>query len=205
MTCGLAEREQASKRGQVPSSAKLKAMQKQAWSWTTHRLPAPGRLARWGHFGAPVLIFPTAGGDFEEIERFQLLAALSELIEGGRMKAYSVDGLSVRASLAGSSRTTCAVAATPASAVAGDPASIYDSFLHEEVLQRIREDCQDPHIEPILAGASRGACVAIATLCRHPDSFHAAVGVSGIYHLIAEPRVGVEDTDANAPSACAGA
>src|SRR5882724_6205619 len=56
-------------------------MQKQAWTWTTRRLPQPGRMARWGHFGTPVVIFPTAGGDFEEIERFQLIAALGELID----------------------------------------------------------------------------------------------------------------------------
>src|SRR5262249_48971230 len=74
-------------------------MQKQAWTWTTHRLQEPARLVRWGHFGAPVLIFPTAGGDCEEIERFQLIAALGELIDRGRMKAYSVDGLGVRACL----------------------------------------------------------------------------------------------------------
>ena len=24
-------------------------------------------MVRWGHFGQPVLVFPTAGGDFEEI------------------------------------------------------------------------------------------------------------------------------------------
>src|SRR5205807_200210 len=34
-------------------------MQKQAWTWTTDRFPQPARMARWGHFGIPVLIFPT--------------------------------------------------------------------------------------------------------------------------------------------------
>src|SRR6185312_8664264 len=72
-------------------------MQKQAWTWTTRHLPQPARMARWGHFGTPVLIFPTAGGDFEEIERFQLIAALGGLIDGGRIKAYSIDGVAVHA------------------------------------------------------------------------------------------------------------
>jgi esterase/lipase superfamily enzyme len=57
-------------------------------------------MARWGHFGVPVVIFPTGGGDFEEIERFQLIAALGELIDGGRID----EGL--RAS-AGSLRLLC--------------------------------------------------------------------------------------------------
>jgi esterase/lipase superfamily enzyme len=146
-------------------------MQKQAWTWSTPRLPEPARLARWGHFGIPVLIFPTAGGDFEEIERFQLIGALGELIDRGRMKVYSVDGLCVRAWLS----------AKAPEQVAARLQSNYDSFLYEDVLPRIRADCQDPRIEPILAGASRGASMALSTLCRHPDSFRAAVGVSGVY------------------------
>jgi esterase/lipase superfamily enzyme len=58
---------------------------------------------------------------------------------------------------------------------------LYDSFLYEDVLQRIRVDCQDVRIEPILVGASLGAAAAVMTLFRHPDSFRAAIGLSGVY------------------------
>jgi esterase/lipase superfamily enzyme len=146
-------------------------MQKQAWTWTTARLPQTARMARWGHFGTPVLIFPTAGGDFEEIERFQLVAALGGLIDGGRIKVYSVDALAERAWLA--ANTPCQ-----------DRVSLqerYDAFLCEDVLQRIRSDCQNDRIEPILVGASLGAAGAVSTLCRHPDSFRAAIGLSGVF------------------------
>jgi esterase/lipase superfamily enzyme len=146
-------------------------MQKQAWTWTSPRLPQAARMARWGHFGIPVLIFPTAGGDFEEIERFHLISALGPLIDQGRMKAYCVDGLYVRAWLS---------ARAPEQECTRFREK-YDSFLYEEVLPRIREDCQDPQIQPLLAGASRGASLAVGTLCRHPDSFRAAIGISGIY------------------------
>lgn len=148
-------------------------MQKQAWTWTTPRLSQPAHLARWGHFGAPVLIFPTAGGDFEEIERFHLVDALAGLIDQGRIKVYSVDGLAVRAWLAGTTSTEDCIRLQER----------YDSFLYEEVLLRIREDCQDGRIEPILVGASLGAASALSTLCRHPDSFRAAIGLSGVYDL----------------------
>ena len=43
---------------------------KHSWTWSSQRLPEPARVARWGHFGTPLLLFPTAGGDFEEVERF---------------------------------------------------------------------------------------------------------------------------------------
>lgn len=146
-------------------------MQKQAWTWTTPRLPHPVRLARWGHFGTPVLIFPSAGGDFEEIERFQLVASLGALIEGGRIKVYSTDAVAARAWLAATTSIPECISLEER----------YDSFLYEDVLQRIRTDCQDAHIEPILAGASLGAATAVGTLCRHPDSFRAAIGLSGVY------------------------
>ena len=146
-------------------------MQKQAWTWPSPRFPEPARLVRWGHFGVPVLIFPTAGGDFEEIERFQLVAALAELIDKGRIKVYSVDALAVRATLSGTvSQADCARLKEG-----------YDSYLYEEVLPRIRQDCRDDRIDPIVVGASLGAAVAVGTLFRHPDSFRAALGLSGHY------------------------
>jgi esterase/lipase superfamily enzyme len=168
-------------------------MQKQAWTWTTPRLPQPARMARWGHFGAPVLIFPTAGGDFEEIERFQLVAALGGLIDGGRIKVYSIDAVAVRAWLAATTSVRECVSLEER----------YDTFLYEEVLQRIRVDCQDDHLEPILVGASLGAATAVTTLCRHSDSFRAAIGLSGVYggraHLwreccAASPQAALSDT-----------
>jgi esterase/lipase superfamily enzyme len=123
-------------------------------------------MVRWGHFGVPVLIFPTAGGDFEEIERFQLVAALAPLIDGGRIKVYSVDALAVRARLSSTTNID----------------DRFDSFLYEDVLQRVRLDCQDARIEPMLVGASLGAATAVMTLCSHPDSFRAAIGMSGVYN-----------------------
>jgi esterase/lipase superfamily enzyme len=130
-------------------------------------------MERWGHFGAPVLIFPTAGGDLEEIERFQLIESLSQLIDGGRIKVYSIDAIAVRAWLSG----------TQAPETCARLQDAYDSYVYEEVVQRIREDCRDPRIEPILTGASLGAFFAISGICRHPDVFRLAIGLSGVYDL----------------------
>jgi esterase/lipase superfamily enzyme len=149
-------------------------MQKQAWTWTTPRFPAPVRMARWGHFGAPVMLFPTAGGPFEELEQFHLIDALGQQIDQGRIKVYSVDGLCARTWLSPQKPQDFMRLRES-----------YDSFLYEDVLQRIREDCQDFKIEPLLAGASLGASLAVGTLCNHPDAFRGAIGVSGLYGLSA--------------------
>ena len=31
------------------------------------------QVVRWGNYGLPLLLFPTAGGDAEEVERFYLI------------------------------------------------------------------------------------------------------------------------------------
>src|SRR4029079_8618823 len=47
-----------------------------------------------------VLIFPTAGGDAEEIERMRLIDACSELVDAGRVKLYSCDSVAGKAMVA---------------------------------------------------------------------------------------------------------
>jgi len=68
-------------------------MDKKHWQWHSERLPAPARVVRWGHWGTPVLLFPTAGGDYEEVERFHLIRVLAPLIDAGRIKVYSTDSI----------------------------------------------------------------------------------------------------------------
>ena len=54
--------------------------------WRSERTQTETTLCRWGHFGQPVLIFPTAGGDAEEIERFLLIRVLDPLISAGKIR-----------------------------------------------------------------------------------------------------------------------
>ena len=55
-------------------------------SWHSSYLDREVTVARWGDVGRPVLMFPTAGGDAEEIERFHVVDACSELIAAGRIR-----------------------------------------------------------------------------------------------------------------------
>ena len=48
--------------------------------WYSTRLKQEVGIARWGHFGTPVLIFPTAGGDCEEIERAEFHTLLEKAL-----------------------------------------------------------------------------------------------------------------------------
>ena len=54
--------------------------------WYSARLRQEMQVVRWGVSGQPVLLFPTAGGDAEESERFLMLKVLEPLLAAGRIK-----------------------------------------------------------------------------------------------------------------------
>ena len=145
---------------------------RQSWQWNSERLPEPARVVRWGHFGAPVLLFPTAGGDYEEVERFKLIHVLGPLIDTGRIKVYSIDSVAGKTWLAGShSPEYCSRVQ-----------NLFDSYIYNEIVPHIRRDCASSHLEIIAAGASIGAFNAVASVCRHPDAFRLAIDCTQQIH-----------------------
>ncbi len=148
-------------------------LNKKVWNWQTARLPEPARVVRWGHFGVPVLLFPTAGGDFEEVERFKLIQVLGDLITAGRIKVYSVDSVAGKTWLKG----------TDSPEYCSKVQNLFDAYVHEEIVPLIRRDCGSPDLEVIAAGASIGAFNAVASICRHPDVFKLAIAMSGTFDL----------------------
>src|SRR6202451_3970733 len=141
--------------------------------WFSDRIEQDITVARWGSFGVPVLVFPSAGGDAEEIQRHGLVDACGSLLAEGRVKLYSVD------SVAGQAMVT----------KQGSPEHrmwLLNQF-HEcvrwEVLPAIHADLGGHALDVITAGASIGAFNAVAVLCRYPDVFGAAVGMSGTYRI----------------------
>lgn len=148
-------------------------MQKEVTRWYTDRLEQEVQFVRWGHYGTPVLLFPTAGGDAEEVERFHLIRVLEPLIADGRIKVYSVDSIAGRAWISGEhSAEFCSLLQNR-----------FDDFIYREVTPAIRTDCQSDDIEIITTGASIGAFNAVATVCRHPDAYKMAIAMSGTYDL----------------------
>jgi esterase/lipase superfamily enzyme len=50
-------------------------------------------LVAYGHAGYPLLMFPTAAADYLEYERFHLVDAIKDLIEAGKIRAYSINSV----------------------------------------------------------------------------------------------------------------
>ena len=142
-------------------------------SWFSPRLRQEMHVVRWGVTGQPVLLFPTAGGDAEECERFLMLKVLDPLLQAGRIKVYSVDSVGGRA-LIDSKRAI------------GQKAAIQRQFLQfirHELVPAIRTDCLTPDIEIWCAGASIGAYNSVAAITSFPDVFSRAIAMSGTYDL----------------------
>jgi hypothetical protein len=61
---------------------------KRAEVWRSSFLAQEVAVARWGEDGRPVLLFPTAGGDAEEVERFRMVEALAPLVRAGGSSSF---------------------------------------------------------------------------------------------------------------------
>ncbi len=142
-------------------------------TWHSPRVNSEVTVARWGTFGVPVLMFPTAGGDAEEIERFKVIHVLEPLLEAGRIKVYSCDSVAGRAMLAQEGTPQYRMTML----------NRFQSFVYHEVVPAIRADCDSEDIEVISAGSSIGAFNALAMICRYPDAFSSALCMSGTYDL----------------------
>ncbi|HYN97603.1 MAG TPA: alpha/beta hydrolase-fold protein [Pilimelia sp.] len=138
-------------------------------------LPAPaiggaGAVIRYGHWGRPVLMFPSEGGRARDLADNGMVAAVADLIEAGRVKLYCVDSFD-----AGS----WAARELPLEQRARRHEA-YESWLLDQVVPHIRADSGGA-AEPIAAGCSMGAFHALNVALRHADVFPLALCLSGNY------------------------
>lgn len=147
-------------------------MNREFHQWHSHRVGMEMPIVVYGHYGLPLLMFPTASADCEEYERFHLISALAPLIDEGRIKVFSID--SINRHTWGNSE-----------AHPGHKSWLtqkYDEYIVEEVVPFIYGHCGSP--QPIIvSGASMGAFYAANTLFKHPEAFDGLVGLHGVYDL----------------------
>jgi esterase/lipase superfamily enzyme len=141
--------------------------------WYSSRLQQDITVVRWGTFGAPVLVLPSAGGDAEEIERNGLVDACGPLLADGRVKLYSADSVAGQAMVMKTGSVQYRMWLL----------NQFHECVRWEMVPAIHADLGNKAIDVIAAGASIGAFNAVAVLCRYPDVFAAAVGMSGSYRI----------------------
>src|ERR1044072_1751448 len=68
-------------------------MQRDHHSWYSHRLSREMGVNVYGHYGMPILAFPTSMGDEHEQEGQGLVRTLSPYIDAGRVRFFSINGV----------------------------------------------------------------------------------------------------------------
>ena len=138
--------------------------------------PALGRavdVLAYGHFGAPIIIFPSGGGRYFDFEGNEMIASLAPLIDAGKIKLYCTDGIDNESWL-------------------NDDLDLHQRALRHRAFQdfivnnlapAIRADCNDDAIQIGLVGCSLGGLHAANFALKFPDLFHYALCMSGRYDL----------------------
>ncbi len=141
------------------------------WTWRSPSLGRDMSVARWGYFGKPLLLFPTAGGDYLEAERYMLIKAIQPYVEAGRVKVYACGSITADGWLDdnASPRTRTHLQAR------------FDDYLANELLPFIRRECGGSDQKIAVTGASLGAYNALNAVCKHPESIDTAICMSGTY------------------------
>ena len=130
-------------------------------------------LWKYGHFGAPLLAFPSAAGMAHEWDSHGMVEALSDLIQSGRIKLYTTE-------------SNVAEAWTRREE---DPKwrihrhDLYEQYITSELVPWIREDCRTPDIRIACAGTSLGAFYSANFTLKNPGIFNYALCMSGRYEM----------------------
>ena len=141
--------------------------------WLSPRLGYEMGVAVFGHWGPPLLAFPTSHGDEWELERNGLIAAVAGFVNAGRVKIFccgSNSGDSFMNKGAHPSHRSWRQ-------------RLFDEYIREEVVPFIHAHCDSPGIAIATMGASLGAYHAANTLFRYPQLFKRCYALSGIYDL----------------------
>ena len=143
-----------------------------------HRWHSPGlgremTLKVYGHWGAPIIVFPCSQGRYYDYEGMGMIGAIAPFIDGGKVKLFCVDSVD--------SESWYDFAVSPAARNGRYEA--YDGYIAGEVIPFIRQHCQQPRARIMANGCSMGAYHAVNLFLKHPDLFAGTIALSGLYRL----------------------
>jgi esterase/lipase superfamily enzyme len=148
-------------------------MRREVHGWYSDRLGRAMGVIVLGHWGPPLIMFPTSGGDEGEYERQSLVGAIAEFIDTGRVKVFCVN--------TNHSDSFGNRGAHPSHR--SWMQRQYDEYIRQEVVPFIRHSCQSAEIGVWTMGASLGAYHAANTLFKYPDVVKRCFALSGVYDM----------------------
>lgn len=149
------------------------ALRREVFGWYSERLGMKMPIVRYGSWGRPLLLLPTASGDFLEAERMYLIKSLEPLMLAGRVTVFSIDSINPWSWMNDS---------LPIGRKARNHA-LFSSYVEEEVVPHIRNVLQNGSARIGVTGASFGAFYAANSFFRRPDLFDTLIAMSGFFDL----------------------
>lgn len=144
--------------------------------YTAFFSPAVGRTMEmliFGHYGPPVIAFPSGGGRFHDWEDNGMIEAVAYWLDAGKATLYCPDGLD--------HETWLNHGADPAWRARRH--RDYERYIAGELAEFIRADCQSPKQTLAVTGCSLGGLHAANFALKYPELFDYALCMSGRYDL----------------------
>ncbi len=130
-------------------------------------------LWRYGHFGPPLLVFPSASGMAHEWEAHGMTESLEDHLRGGRLKLYCTESNVAEAWTRKDSDPRWQIQRHEA----------FERYVLDELVPFIRKDCRSEDIPIAVTGTSLGALYAANFALKHPTIFRYALCMSGRYDV----------------------
>ena len=138
------------------------------WSPATN---SNGTVIRYGHYGRPVLVFPSEQGKAYDFANNGMVGAVEGLIDAGRVKLYCVDSYDA---------ASWAARDLPLEERARRHGG-YESWIVDQVVPFVAADSAGTPGDIATAGCSMGAFHALNFACKRADLFPLAMCFSGNY------------------------
>ena len=146
-------------------------MQEEYHKWHANDLDCEFEMLIFGHYGYPIVLFPTFNGRFFEAKDFGLINSVADLIESGRVKIYCPDGADYL-SWDNNSITTAEKVIIH---------SEYESTILNDVIEFVKHESSMDRIG--VAGCNFGAYHALNLAFKHPDQIEKLFCLGGFFDI----------------------
>ena len=147
-------------------------MKRELFSWYSPALGMEMPIVSYGDYGFALLLVPTAGADYLEYERFQMIDSLAPFINSGKVKVFSVNSVNKESWLNNEME----------GAHKAIRQNQFNQYIFEEVIPFIKTNTSNE--TPIIAsGASFGALHSMNLFLKRPDLLDGVIAMSGVYDL----------------------
>lgn len=159
-------------------------MQIEEHRWFSKKLDQEMALKVYGHWGAPILVFPCSRGRYYDYETMGMVAAIADFIDGGQVKLFCVDSVDAQ--------SWYDFSVPPATR--NRRHEDYESYIIDEVVPFIHSHCGGGARRILTNGCSMGAYHALNFFLKHPERFCGTIALSGLYRLD-RPEFGMNADD----------